>query len=136
MQVFNKVSSTIQFNYDPILYTTNIQYAGDFKKKIVYFLIQIVQKNPNITVNQTCSLLRNTLQIPDALTRSCLDILTNCLAIKTFKETDAIVHLICNDTSICRELILLYPELIEYQAPIYNKGNLKGGSVARQMEVN
>lgn len=133
---FNVICTSLTFKYDPILYTSNAQYVKDFNNKTIYFILKIVQRNPNITTNQVCSLLRNTLHIPEDITRGCLTVLINTSVLKAFKETNSIVHLRCNNDRLCSEIINIYPELDMYSAPVYKRGNSKGGNVARQVEVN
>jgi hypothetical protein len=114
------------FKFDPILYVEHPEYPQHFSNKIIYVIIEVVSANPNITINQVCSLLRNTLQIPEELTRTIINTLLNKTekVFKAYEDQNEATHLtLLNQLpSIQVHLAEQYPELVQYAAPTYNRG--------------
>lgn len=127
------------FSFNPILSVEQSDYIRSFSNKIIYYIIEIVQVNPGITVNQVCSLLRNTLRIPEELSRNTLGIICGSEfgLFKTYMSERCIKHLFPQNNNDAEEVKIklrgTYPELMRYFAPKYRRKNtskvalLKGG---------
>ena len=115
----------LQFKFDSVLYTEKPEYAQDYRKQIIYYILKVIDKNYNITINQLCSIIRNTLQVPEDMIRTSLNLLlanTESKVIKEFKQ-NGITHLSLNHgaVNICEELLEAYPFLERYVAPKYER---------------
>jgi hypothetical protein len=120
------LNSVIAFKFDSVLYVQQEQYYKDYNKKLLYFILDIVETNTNITVNQVCSLLRNTLNVPEDITRGTLNVLIthpDCNLLKQYKQND-VIHLVSvkeESKKIKLELTELFSDLVQYKAPVYSK---------------
>ena len=121
--------------YDPVAARNNAEYSKTYNKKMVYIIISIIEKNKSITVNQVCGLLRNTLQIPDAITKTLINAMlagntsvSNLNRIfRAFPTSRGAVHLnLLGDKTVLEQwkqmLESEFPELSSYTAPVYQKG--------------
>jgi hypothetical protein len=117
------------FKFDAVMYSSqSAEYRLDYTNKIIYYVIEVVEANQNITVNQVCSLLRNTIQIPEELTRSTINsILTGMppesRIFKVYESAKDIKHLKLakNCFGIQKRIVEKFPELVDYTAPVYIK---------------
>ena len=121
------IEKLILFKFDPVMYASqSAEYRTDYSKKIIYYVMEVVSANPNITINQACSLLRNTLQIPEELTRSTVcSILGSeyCKIFSVYESAKDIKHLKLAKgyLTVQKQISEQYPELLQYEAPLYNK---------------
>jgi SUMO ligase MMS21 Smc5/6 complex component len=122
------VNRLMAFKFDPVMYSVqSAEYRLDYTNKIIYYVIEVVSANSNITINQVCSLLRNTIQIPEELTRSTivsiLKASSECKIFKAYESAKDIKHLQLAPGyfSIQKQIAEKFPELLEYLAPVYKK---------------
>jgi hypothetical protein len=107
----------------------------EYNKKLVYIILQIVEANTSITSNQVCGLLRNTLQVPEAMTKEVIKLMiagSSSVAnmhklLKAFPTSRGAVHLNVFASgqelkSILDAIAQEYPELLHYTAPEYKRG--------------
>jgi hypothetical protein len=111
------------------------EYRLQYNTKLIFMILKVIERNRSITINQVCGLLRNTLQVPDSMTRtlitamiSGIDSIQNLSKIlRAFPTKRGAVHLnIVGDIAMLGdwmdELLAQYPELKNYQAPVYQRG--------------
>jgi hypothetical protein len=129
------LDTLLSLTYDPVAAKSNNDYMRLYNKKLVYIVISIIEKNKSITVNQVCGLLRNTLQVPDVLTKNLIQaMLSGNTSVhnlnkifRAFPTARGAVHLnLIGDTPLLdgwkSALEEEIPELSEYIAPAYQKG--------------
>lgn len=132
-----RIRKALVFTFDPVMYTNqSAEYRLNYSKKIIYYVLEVVGANQNITVNQTVGLLRNTIQIPEELTRSTIgSILTHMppedRILSVYESSKGVKHLKLTSKSFGMQKLISeqYPELLEYASPIYN-------NVKKKRDVN
>jgi len=130
------IDKTLCFQFDPILYTDKPGYARDYRKHIIYYILCVVEKNHNITINQICGLLRNTLQIPEDITRGVIDVLFGATDQKVLKKyrgaksiTTVHLRLSAGAKDLKAQLLAAYPDLDGYEAPKYESNKSRNSVV-------
>jgi hypothetical protein len=136
-----EVAKIMSFGFDSILYTDSDDYRIHYTNKIIYYVLEVVSENSNITINQVCSLLRRTLKIPEDLTRSivCSLLQSEIRVLKTYESAKDIKHLtliVSASVALQEQLTEKYPILLDYTAPIYHAPKEKYGQKKKATFIN
>lgn len=138
------ILKVVAFKFDPVLYVEQEGYVTRYTNKMIYYIIEVVNANPNITINQVCGLLRNTLQIPEDLTRSTITALIfyrgEDKIFKVYESAKDIKHLTLAPGyfAVQKQISESCSELLGYEAPIYTRKKREdnSGCVTEPEEVN
>ena len=139
---FQNLETLLLLTFDENANRESKDYFLTYNKKLIFIILKIVEQNKSITINQVCGLLRNTLQVPDNMTRTMVQAMLSGIdsiqnlnkVVRAFPTKRGAVHLnlvgdLIQLESWTSPLLEEFPELISYSAPTYQKGPIfKKGS--------
>jgi hypothetical protein len=118
--------------FDVNAYAKSRKYQLKYIPLMFFVIIKVVEENPSITVNQTASLLRNTLEVPDELTKKIIVLIPKSDVViaqylRIYATAKGARHLnVVADAETKQQwydtMIKQYPELATYAAPEYKRG--------------